>query len=61
MSDICEKCHEDIPEGDERHLIYGATWCASCADDPDQYDRPEDYAEHRPDPAAALLPEQESA
>lgn len=45
--DTCEKCRGDIKHGEERHLIYGAVWCAACADDPDQYDRPEDYAEQR--------------
>lgn len=45
--DVCEKCHGTIEEGEERHMIYGATWCAPCADDRDQYDSPEDYEAHR--------------
>jgi hypothetical protein len=35
--DFCECCGEVIPAGEERALIYGAVWCASCAE---QRDRP---------------------
>lgn len=45
--ETCEKCHGEISEDDERHLIYGALWCAACADDPDQYDEPGDFLEQR--------------
>jgi len=45
--EFCECCNELIPEGEERHLIHGAVWCASCADDPDQYDSADDYREQR--------------
>jgi hypothetical protein len=44
----CAKCGDDIPEDAEVFLIYGNDWCATCADDPDQYDSEEDYAKQRP-------------
>jgi hypothetical protein len=55
--DVCERCRSEIPAGEERHLIYGAVWCSACADDPDQYDDPADYDEHRGgDLRASILP-----
>lgn len=45
--EICERNGCEIKPGEERHLIYGAVWCAACADDPDQYDEPGDYKEQR--------------
>jgi hypothetical protein len=47
--DYCECCGEVIPRGEERSLIYGAVWCSSCADDPDQYDSEEDYRQEQRD------------
>ena len=45
--ETCERNGCDIPPGAERHLIYGAVWCAACADDPDQYDDPDDIYRQR--------------
>jgi hypothetical protein len=41
--EICERNGCPIYQGDDSYMIYGALWCAACADDRDQYDKPEDY------------------
>jgi hypothetical protein len=45
--EICEHNGCASKPGEERHLIYGAVWCAACADDEDQYDKPEDFKAQR--------------